>query len=100
MAAVRESIARVTDVAAGASLAGPEGGVWRTAGRVRGRGPVGESDGWDYSTEGDLDPDLAEEEAYSSWDPRPRRIWRLAYQVLLAAGLVVLLVPLVLTALR
>lgn len=59
-----------------------------------------ESGGWEHSTEGDLDPELSEETAYSSWDPAPRRIWTLAYRVLLAAGLVVLLVPLVLAALR
>ena len=61
---------------------------------------MGESDGWNYSTEGDLDPDLAEEADYSSWHSPPRRLWPLAYRVLLAAGLAVLVVPLVLTALR
>lgn len=59
-----------------------------------------EGGGWEHSTEGDLDPDLSEEAAYSSWDPEPRRLWRLAYRVLLAAGLVALLVPLVLAVLR
>jgi len=31
-------------------------------------------DGWAYSTEGDLDPDLTEEAGYSAWEP-PRRAW-------------------------
>ena len=31
-------------------------------------------DGWRYSTEGDLDPDLTEEAAYADWDP-PARAW-------------------------
>lgn len=56
--------------------------------------------GWGYSTEGDLDPDLSEETDYSAWDPEPRRLWPLAYRVLLAAGLLVLLVPLVLVFIR
>lgn len=56
--------------------------------------------GWGYSTEGDLDPDLSEETGYSAWDPGPRRLWLLAYRVLLAAGLLALLVPLVLVLVR
>ncbi len=31
-------------------------------------------DGWEYSTEGDHDPDLTEEAGYSGWEP-PRRLW-------------------------
>ncbi len=61
---------------------------------------MGESSGWGYATEGDLDSDLSEETAYSSRDLQPGRFWQLAYRALLAAGLVVLLVPLVLTVLR
>lgn len=59
-----------------------------------------EGGGWGYSTEGDLDPDLSEETDYSAWDPEPHRPWTLAYRVFLAAGLLVLLVPLVLAILR
>ncbi len=61
---------------------------------------MGEGGGWGYSTEGDLDPDLSEETGYSAWDPEPHRLWTLAYRVLLAAGLLVLLVPLVLIFVR
>lgn len=33
-----------------------------------------EDDGWEYSTEGDRDPDLTEEAGYSGWEPT-RRLW-------------------------
>ncbi len=33
-----------------------------------------DDDGWEYSTEGDRDPDLTEEAGYSGWEPR-RRLW-------------------------
>ena len=32
-------------------------------------------EGWVESTEGDLDPDLAEEAPYSDWEPSPARAW-------------------------
>ncbi len=38
------------------------------------RWPSPPSDGWETSTEGDLDPDLTEEAGYAWWDP-PRRGW-------------------------
>jgi hypothetical protein len=61
---------------------------------------VAEDDGWDYSTEGDLDPDLAEEAGYAGWDA-PRRLgWPLLYKVTMAALLVALLFPIVLLLLR
>ncbi|MBM3140462.1 MAG: hypothetical protein FJZ92_09755 [Chloroflexi bacterium] len=31
-------------------------------------------DGWEVSSEGDLDPDLTEEADYGGWEP-PRRRW-------------------------
>lgn len=31
-------------------------------------------DGWEFSTEGELDPDLTEEAGYAGWEP-PRRAW-------------------------
>jgi hypothetical protein len=34
--------------------------------------------GWEYSTEGDLDPDLTEEAGYSGWDPPARPWWPVA----------------------
>lgn len=52
--------------------------------------------GWDWSTEGDLDPDLTEEAGYAWWDP-PRRRWLptalrvLAFLMLLALLAAVLL---------
>ena len=30
---------------------------------------------WEYSTEGDLDPDLTEEAGYAHWEPTRRRLW-------------------------
>jgi len=33
------------------------------------------SDDWQYSTEGDLDPDLTEEAGYAGWEPPARRAW-------------------------
>ncbi len=33
------------------------------------------NDGWEYSNEGDLDPDLTEEAGYAYWDPPTRRFW-------------------------
>ncbi len=57
------------------------------------RGP---SEGWEYSTEGDLDPDLTEEAGYAGWDP-PRRRWGgLALQVILVIVLLAMLLGLLL----
>ena len=47
----------------------------------------GSDDGWEYSTEGDLDPDLTEEAGYAYWDP-PRRPW---WPTLMRVGLAVTL---------
>ena len=33
------------------------------------------NDEWEYSTEGDLDPDLTEEAGYAHWEPTRRRLW-------------------------
>ena len=33
------------------------------------------NDEWEYSTEGELDPDLTEEAGYAYWDPPTRRFW-------------------------
>jgi hypothetical protein len=48
-------------------------------------------DGWTESTEGDLDPDLAEEAPYSAWD-EPARGWSgLAFRALAALALFAIL---------
>jgi hypothetical protein len=61
---------------------------------------VDEDDGWDYSSEGDLDPDLAEEAGYAGWDS-PRRVgWPLLYKATMAALLAALLFPILLLLLR
>ena len=52
------------------------------------RGP---SDGWEYSTEGDLDPDLTEEAGYASWDPPGRRWGGLALKAILVIVLIAML---------
>ena len=36
---------------------------------------MSDDDGWEYSTEGDLDPDLTEEAGYAYWDPPRHRAW-------------------------
>src|SRR5690606_31559898 len=51
--------------------------------------------GWAESTEGDLDPDLAEEAPYSAWDPPEREWWPLALRV----GAVVLILVIALGSL-
>jgi hypothetical protein len=51
--------------------------------------------GWQYSTEGDLDPDLTEEAGYSGWEP-PARRWM---PVAVRFGAVIVLVALVAGAL-
>ncbi len=57
-------------------------------------------DGWDHSSEGDLDPDLAEEAGYADWDPPRRGGWPLLYRATMAALLAALLFPIVLLLLR
>ncbi|RJQ08426.1 MAG: hypothetical protein C4558_08155 [Dehalococcoidia bacterium] len=47
--------------------------------------------GWTESTEGDLDPDLAEEAPYSAWDAPSRGWMRPAIQAFAALGLLALL---------
>jgi hypothetical protein len=61
---------------------------------------VDEGDGWDYSSEGDLDPDLAEEAGYAGWDPPGRAGWPLLYKATMAALLVALLFPIIWLLLR
>ena len=48
-----------------------------TAGWFPGPGTdlMSDDDGWEYSTEGDLDPDLTEEAGYAYWDPPRHRAW-------------------------
>lgn len=56
-------------------------------------------DQWTESTEGDLDPDLAEEAPYSAWDA-PSRGWvRPALQTLAALALLAFLGGAILTLL-
>ena len=53
--------------------------------------PNDAGNGWTESTEGDLDPDLAEEAPYSAWDA-PSRGWvRLALQAFAALALLAFL---------
>lgn len=60
------------------------------------RWPAPPSDGWETSTEGDLDPDLTEEAGYAWWDP-PRRQWvPIAMRVGLALALLAILATVVL----
>ncbi|MXW34280.1 MAG: hypothetical protein F4X26_09490 [Chloroflexi bacterium] len=49
-------------------------------------------DGWEYSTEGDLDPDLTEEAGYAYWDPPTRRFWTPTVLRIVAAVVIALLV--------
>ena len=54
-------------------------------------------DDWEFSREGDLDPDLTEEAGYADWEPRRRRVWLIVLRIvtiLLVAALAV--VPIVL----
>lgn len=53
-------------------------------------------DGWQYSTEGDLDPDLVEEAGYSSWSPPDRRWQSILLRISIALVLVCFLVALLL----
>jgi len=50
------------------------------------------NDDWEYSTEGDLDPDLTEEAGYAYWDPPTRRFWTPTVLRIVAALAIVLLV--------
>lgn len=49
-------------------------------------------DDWEYSTEGELDPDLTEESGYAYWDPPTRRFWTPTVLRIGAALLIALLV--------
>lgn len=61
--------------------------------------PNNAGNGWTESTEGDLDPDLAEEAPYSAWDA-PSRGWvRPTLQAFAALGLLALLGGAILTVL-
>jgi hypothetical protein len=56
-------------------------------------------DDWVESTEGDLDPDLAEEQPYSAWEPREHRdwlgiAWRILALLIIVALIAGLLTPL------
>jgi hypothetical protein len=61
----------------------------------------GPDESWVESSEGDLDPDLAEESPYSDWDP-PRRNpwWPVAMRLGMALLILALVAPVLLTALR
>jgi hypothetical protein len=61
---------------------------------------VDEDGGWDYSSEGDLDPDLTDEAGYAGWDPSRRGGWPLLYKSTMAVLLAALLFPIVLLLLR
>ena len=50
------------------------------------------NDEWEYSTEGDLDPDLTEEAGYAYWDPPTRRFWNPTLLRVVAALAIMLLV--------
>ncbi|MEZ4502076.1 MAG: hypothetical protein R3C39_05590 [Dehalococcoidia bacterium] len=57
-------------------------------------------DDWVESTEGDLDPDLAEEQPYSSWEPRQRPdflgiAWRVVAVLIIASLVLGLIAPLI-----
>lgn len=59
------------------------------------------NDGWEYSTEGDLDPDLTEEAGYAYWEPPTRRFWTPTVLRIVAALVIALLVGgVVLAAIR
>jgi hypothetical protein len=61
----------------------------------------GSDEVWADSTEGDLDPDLAEESAYSDWDAPPHRPWwPLFYRAMAILLIAALVLPAILMLLR
>jgi hypothetical protein len=56
-------------------------------------------DDWEFSRDGDLDPELTEEAGYSDWEPRRRRLWPIVLRVGSVLLIMVLVVPMVLRAL-
>ncbi len=56
-------------------------------------------DDWEFSSEGDLDPELTEEAGYSDWEPRRRRLWPIVLRVGSFLLITALVVPIVLRAL-
>ena len=56
----------------------------------------GPDEGWIESTEGDLDPDLAEEYPYSDWEPPGREWWPLVMRIGIVLLIAALIVPAIL----
>ena len=56
-------------------------------------------DDWEFSSEGDLDPELTDEAGYSDWEPRRRRLWPLVLRVGSVLLITALVLPIVLRAL-
>jgi hypothetical protein len=58
-------------------------------------------DGWLESTEGDLDPDLADETPYSEWEAPPARAWwPLVYRAVAFVLIAALVLPALVALLR
>ncbi len=58
-------------------------------------------DDWEFSSEGDLDPELTEEAGDADWEPSQGRVWTIVLRVggaLLIAALIVPAIILVLEA--
>ncbi len=57
-------------------------------------------DGWQESTEGDLDPDLTEEAGYAGWERPERRWWPVAIRLGTVVALAALVAGALLFAIR
>ncbi len=57
------------------------------------------NDDWEFSSEGDLDPELTEEAGYADWERPRRRVWPIVLRVVGVLLIAALVVPLVLRAL-
>ena len=60
---------------------------------------MGDDDQWEFSREGDLDPDLTEEAGYSDWEPPRRRVLAIVLSLVTLLLIVALVLPVVLRAL-
>ena len=60
---------------------------------------MGDDDQWEFSREGDLDPDLTEEAGYSDWEPPRRRVLSIVLSLVTLLLIVALILPVVLRAL-
>ena len=56
-------------------------------------------DDWEFSNEGDLDPELTEEAGDSDWEPPRRRVWPIVLRVGGVLLITALVAPVVLRAL-